>query len=412
MQNYINRDMAKTILNNLKSFPVVLISGARQVGKSTLAMKQLETYNYISLDRPETYKSATEDPEKFINGLKRPVIIDEIQKATEILPMIKYVVDKEKADGIYGTFVLTGSANVITMKKITETLAGRVALVELLPFSQKEISWKTPFSLELLQNSPQDLPLNRDISIDDAENAVIIGGYPERYRLRSDNQAQNLWTQSYLFSYIERDVLDMNGIRNLDSFRRLYSLLSVQSANVFEKQNLATDSKLSVPTLTTYMELLQQIYQISLLPSWSSNMSKRFIKSPKLFLNDSGIMCYLRGIDSLKKFRESSLRGRIIETFVLSELKKAAKNQHLQTMFYYMRTNDKKEIDFIIEGGERPIAIEVKSSQSVGIDDFGHIKFLQKEKPDLNFQGIVFYMGKEIVDFGENRTAIPFSALF
>jgi predicted AAA+ superfamily ATPase len=404
--------MAKTIQNNLKLFPVVLISGARQVGKSTLAVKQLETYNYISLDRPETYNCAVENPEKFINSLKRPVIIDEIQKATEILPMIKYVVDKEKMDGIYGTFVLTGSANVIMMKKISETLAGRVALVELLPFSQKEISWKAPFSLDLLQNSPQDLPVNLNISSDEIEKAIIIGGYPERYRLRGDTEAQNLWTQSYLFSYIERDVLDMNGIRNLDSFRRLYSLLSIQSANVFEKQNLAVDSKLSVPTLTTYMELLQQIYQISLLPSWSSNMSKRFIKSPKIFLNDSGIMCYLRGIDSLQKFKESSLRGSIIETFVLSELKKAAINQHLRKQFYYMRTSDKKEIDFIVEGGERPIAIEIKSSKNVDINDFKHIKFLQQEKPKLNFQGIVFYMGKEIISFGENCTAVPFSALF
>jgi predicted AAA+ superfamily ATPase len=412
MQDYISRDMIKIIQNSLKLFPVVLISGARQVGKSTLAIKQLETYNYISMDRPELHNSAIENPEKFINELKRPVIIDEIQKATQILPMIKYIVDKEKTDGIYGTFVLTGSANVIMMNKISETLAGRIALIELLPFSQKEISWKTPFSLDLLQNSPQDLPLNGNISTDEIEKAIIIGGYPERYRLRNDAEALNLWTQSYLFSYIERDVLDMNGIRNLDSFRRLYSLLSIQSACVFEKQNLAVDSKLSVPTVSMYLELLQQIYQISLLPSWASNIGKRFIKSPKIFLNDSGIMCHLREINSLQKFRDSSLRGNIIETFVLSELKKAVKNQHLQKQFYYMRTSDKKEIDFIIEGGERAIAIEVKSSQSADISDFKHIKFLQNERPDLNIQGIVFYMGSEIISFGKNCTAVPFSVFF
>jgi hypothetical protein len=412
MYDYIDRDMVRSIQSNLKSFPIILISGARQVGKSTLAVKQLEAYNYISLDRPENYNKAVENPEKFINDLKRPVIIDEIQKATEILPMIKYVVDKEKMDGIYGTFVLTGSANVIMMKKISETLAGRVALIELLPFSQREIFRKTPFSIDLLQNSPLDLPLNRDISTDEIEKAVIIGGYPERYRMRDDTQAQNLWTQSYLFSYIERDALDINGIRNLDAFRRLYSLLSVQSGDIFEKQNLAVDSKLSIPTLTTYLELLQQIYQISLLPSWSSNMSKRFIKSPKIFLNDSGIMCYLRGIDSLEKLKTSELRGNIMETFVLSELKKAVKTQHLQKLFYYMRTSDKKEIDFIIEGGERPLAIEVKASKTVDFSDFKHISFLQKEKPKMNFQGIIFYMGKEIVPFGENLTAVPFSALF
>jgi hypothetical protein len=202
----------------------------------------------------------------------------------------------------------------------------------------------------------------------------------------------------------------------MNAFIRLYNLLAHQSAAIAVKQNLAVDVKLSIPTVTTYIEILSQIYQIYWLPCWfPDNSSKQFIKSPKLYFTDSGILSHCLDIDSIQDLEKSRKRGNIVETFVLSELRKAMNNGAIaRKEIYYMRTKDGKEVDFIVEGNGRqnPLAIEVKASQTLHSDDFEHIRFLQKECPELNFQGVVFYLGDEIVPFGKNLTAVPISAFF
>jgi predicted AAA+ superfamily ATPase len=206
--------------------------------------------------------------------------------------------------------------------------------------------------------------------------------------------------------------MSISEIRNLNAFSQLYRILAIQSAAILNKNNLARDIKLSLPTLNTYLEILTQIYQITWLPSWATNLGKRLVKSSKMFFSDSGMMSHLLNIFDESNFDASYLNGNVVETFVFSELFKSVKSQILPERFSFFRTEDGKEVDFIIEGAGRPIAIEVKSSEHARIDDFKHIKYLQKTKPKLDFQGIVFYMGNETVVLDENCTAVPIAALF
>ena len=423
---YIKREISGNILKSLETFPVVLLTGARQVGKSTFTKSQLPEYEYFTLDNINTAQRIEQDTLGFVRNLNTPVIIDEVQKAPDIMNSIKMIVDENiyklniensvSEKQVYGKFLLTGSANVIMMKKITETLAGRLVIHELMPFSQKEIRNKEAFFMDKLRDNPQDLPVEKNIGRKDIENAIIAGGYPERIKLSKNIFNIRKWTDSYMETYIERDVRDINEIKNLNAFVRLYNLLSYQSGSIVIKQNLAIDVKLSIPTITAYLEILSQIYQIYWLGCWfPNNSSKQFIKSPKLFFTDSGILSHCLQIDTVKDLEKSRQRGHIVETFVLSELRKAINNSGFSGKnIYYMRTKDGKEVDFIIEGNmmQKLLAIEVKASETIHSDDFKHIRFLQKENRQLNFQGIVFYFGNEIIPFGENCTAVPLSVFF
>jgi len=423
---YVKREISGAVRDSLNSFPIVLLTGARQVGKSTFTNSQLSEYKYFTLDNSNTVQRIESDPLGFVKGADFPVVIDEVQKMPALMNSIKTVIDEciyklniENSideSNVKGKFLLTGSANISMMKKITETLAGRLVLHELMPFSQKEIRLKTPFSMDELHNNPQNIAIDKSIDKKDIENAVIIGGYPERVKLSKNIFNMRKWTDSYIETYIERDIRDINEIKNMNAFVRLYNLLAHQSAAIAVKQNLAVDVKLSIPTVTTYIEILSQIYQIYWLPCWfPDNSSKQFIKSPKLYFTDSGILSHCLDIDSIQDLEKSRKRGNVVETFVLSELRKAMNNGAIaRKEIYYMRTKDGKEADFIIEGNGRqnPLAIEVKASQTLHSDDFEHIRFLQKECPELNFQGVVFYLGDEIVPFGKNLTAVPISAFF
>ena len=405
--DYISRAIEAVLQESLALFPIVLISGARQVGKSTLS-KSLSGYDYITLDNTLTRERADSNPDQFIRNIKTPVIIDEIQKSPSLLPAIKESVDNNRAGG---RFVLTGSANIFTLKTVKETLVGRLVQLELQPLSQKEIYGGANLDFEILRNSPKDLPINKDTGRSDIIRAIITGGYPERYKLRNNLRLQSAWTDTYISSYIDSDVMSINEIRNLNAFHQLYRILAIQSASALNKNSLARDIKLSHPTLNAYLEILTQTYQIMWLPSWATNLGKRLVKNSKMFFADTGMLSHLLNIYDENSFNNSYLNGSIVETFVLSELLKSVKSRILSERFSFFRTEDGKEIDFIVEGAGRPIAIEVKASESVRPDDFKHIRYLQKNKPELNFQGVVFYMGGETVVFSENCTAVPISTL-
>jgi predicted AAA+ superfamily ATPase len=349
---------------------------------------------------------AENDPIRFIDDIKTPTILDEIQRVPDLLISIKKSVDENRGAG---RFILTGSADVIKLKKVKETLAGRVVLTELLPLSQKEIRNKKPLSLETLHNSPRNLELNDTITRDEIIKAIISGGYPERNKI-SDNDMRKMWTNSYISTYIQQDVQNINEIRNINSFFTLFNILPPLSATLISKQKLASDVKISAPTIDNYLELLTQIYQITWLPSWSSKIGKQFIKNSKMYFTDTGLLTHILRIFDVEQFKNSSFCGNIFETFVLAELRKAINNQLSDDKVFYMRTCDGKEVDFIIESEHRPLAIEVKFSETIRFEDFKHIMFLQEKQPE--FQGIVFYTGSRIIPFGENCTAVPVSVFF
>ena len=393
----------------LEIAPAVLLSGARQVGKSTLCLERDGEYRVF--DNLTEREAALNDPVGYIASLPKPIVLDEIQKVPEILEGIKINIDKDR---INGTFLLTGSANVLDMKKAKDTLAGRLIEIQMWPLSQKEFNNKPDENLvDILFKSGVESLKTSYINYADIFTAIVSGGYPEIHKITSA-RGKSLWFNAYISTYVERDIRDVGELRDISAFIRFYNIIAPRSCSLLNKSDLASDANLSEATISNYLSMLEMIYQISLVPAYSSNVSKRFIKSPKMFMTDSGLFCHLLGLGSAEDLLHSQHKGDVVETFVYGELLKHISYSNSQPKIYHYRTNDKKEIDFIIEKAGKIFAIEVKSGQSVKKDAFKHIKDFQ-HKSDKEIVGIVFYGGDTILSFGteeEPRFALPLNVFF
>jgi len=361
------RSAEEILLEALQVSPAVLLSGSRQVGKSTLCLDLKQEYRVF--DNLTEREAALNDPVGYIASLPKPISLDEIQKVPEVLEGIKIDIDKNRTNG---NFLLTGSANVLDMKKARDTLAGRLIEIQMWPLSQKEFNNKPQeniidqlFSGELKQLQPMDMGYKEILT------AIVNGGYPEISKITSI-RGKSLWFNSYISTYVERDIRDVGELRDISAFIRFYNIIAPRSCGLLNKSDLASDANLSESTINNYLSMLEMIYQISLLPPYSSNISKRFIKSPKMYMTDSGLFCHLLGINSADVLVNSKHKGEVVETFVYSELLKHISYSMAQPKIYHYRTNDKKEIDFIVSRGDEMLAIEVKPSYSVGKDDFKH----------------------------------------
>ncbi|MBU1658984.1 ATP-binding protein [bacterium] len=401
---------AETILKEaLKISPCVLLCGARQVGKSTLCLSLENEYRVF--DNLTQREAALHDPIGYIASLTKPITLDEIQKVPEVLEGIKIDIDKNRVNG---NFLLTGSANVLDMKKAKDTLAGRIIEIPMWPLSQKEIHGKTEENIiDILFSKGVEKLKSINISYEKILTSIIDGGYPEILKIDSA-RGKSLWFNSYISTYVERDIRDVGELRDISAFIRFFNIIAPRSCGLLNKSDLASDANLSEPTINNYLSMLEMIYQISLLQPYSSNISKRFIKSQKLFMTDSGIFCHLLGINSADELINSSRKGDVVETFVYSELLKHIGYSTTQPKIYHYRTNDKKEIDFILQRGDKIFAIEVKSSQTIKMDAFKHIIDFQ-DKSSQKVVGVVFYGGETILSFGnqeQQRYAVPLNVLF
>jgi predicted AAA+ superfamily ATPase len=403
----------RSALNILKEAlqisPAVLLSGARQVGKSTLCLSL--DHEYRVFDSLTERASALNDPIGYVASLPTPITLDEIQKVPEVLEGIKMAIDKQRQNG---AFLLTGSANVLDMKKAKETLAGRIVEIPMWPLSQKELHNKADENIiDILFSQGVKKLINNNIAYDEVLTSIVNGGYPEIIKIDS-NRRRSLWFNAYISTYVERDIRDVGELRDISAFIRFYNNIAPRSCGLINKSSLASDANLSEPTVSNYLSMLEMIYQISLLQPYSSNISKRFIKSPKLFMTDSGLFCHLLGIHSAGELTTSSHKGDVVETFVYSELLKHSGYSQVQPQLYHFRTNDKKEIDFIVEKAGKIFAIEVKASLSVKQDRFKHIADFQK-RTSKEVIGIVFYAGDNVLSFGDDtheRYALPLKIFF
>ena len=405
---FFHRTISSHLEEALKYFPVVLLTGARQVGKSTLSAKMIE--NYVTFDDINIYVSATADPVGFIKNLKKPVVLDEIQKIPQIFETIKYDIDKNR---INGSYLLTGAANVIGFKKTTDTLAGRIALLEMYPLSMKELSCKNENIIDILFDYEKKNEENKNdntLSYDEIISSVILGGYPEIRKIDAQ-KSRHIWFSSYISTYIERDIRDIGELRNLDKFIKMFNILSSRSANILNKTDLSKDTGIDNKTLDNYLKLLEAVYQIYFLNPYSANINKRFVKSQKMFFTDSGILSHLLGVSSIEDFKSSPYKGIIFETFIFSELLKSAKYSMQNIKLFFYRTFDKKEIDFIIERNQKIIAIEVKLSQTITLSDFKHIIDLKNSSKNFK-SGFIFYTGENVLSFGSSLFALPVKILF
>ena len=400
---YIKRAIADEIKEYMKSFPVLLISGARQVGKSTLALN-LDIPNYITLDDINIYESARNDPKGFIEHCKKLIVIDEVQRVPILLLAIKEFVDKDRTNG---QFVLTGSANLKGFKDISDSLAGRIGIVELYPLSQKELSHSDENLIDILSGDISHLALKK-YDNDGLSEKIINGGYPEITKISSE-KSKYLWFSSYIRTYIESDAKEIGNIRNMDKFITMYRLCMLRSDNIFNKNELCLESGLDNKTFDSYFSVLEHTYQIQKLQPYFNNALKRLIKTPKIFATDTGVLAHLLQISSAQELANSPYKGAIYETFVFDELLKANTSSKKRANIYYYRTSDQKEIDFILEISGKLIAIEVKSSKTISKDDFKHIYHLKENLQSKFDKGIVFYTGDRAVKLDDDMFALPFS---
>lgn len=383
----------------LDTFPVVLLNGARQVGKSTLALDNFK--NYLTFDDGELRLYAKENPKGFLKNIELPICLDEIQKVPTLLEYIKIHIDTNRTNG---DFLLTGSSNVLDHKHSKDTLAGRLCELRLHPLSSKEKNNKANENIiEKLIN--RDFKLAKKDYSDEVFEHILNGGYPEILNLKG--LAKELWFKSYIATYIERDARDLANIRDIDSFIKFVNILASRSGTILNKSNLSNDIGIKDITTDNYISIMNRIYQATLLKPFFVNIGKQFVKSPKLFFNDTGVLCSLLKINSKEQLLSSSYSGQIFETYIFCELQKHLSYLQKSAQIFHYRTNDKKEIDFIIEVDNEILAIEVKQSSSVKKDDFKHIIDLQN-RYDKSCLGIVFYNGDMVIEFSNNLVAIPF----
>ena len=373
---YIKRAITKDLKEYLRYFPVLLISGARQVGKSTLVLN-LGIENYVTLDDINIYEMAKNDPKSFIQNLAKPVIIDEAQRLPKLLITIKEYIDKNR---INGEFILTGSASLQGFREISDSLAGRIGIIELYPFNLKEKHQKDENIIDFFCSNLDKYVLKKYDKFD-IQN-IIDGGYPEILKI-NNQKAKYLWFSSYIRTYIESDARDLANIKNLDKFINMYRLLMLRSGNLLNKNSLQIECNLDNKTFDSYFNVLIQTFQIQKLKPFFKNQLKRVTKTPKIYALDSGILCHLLQINNTKKFETSLLKGNILETFVFNELLKAKTYLSNQCEIFYYKTSDKKEIDFVLEHSSKIIAIEVKLSKSISKDNFKHIYHLANQIPQF-----------------------------
>lgn len=387
---------------------VVLLTGPRQAGKTTLAKALADKgRTYQSLDNATTLDAATSDPTGFIRRLDR-AIIDEIQRVPELLLAIKESVD---ADPRPGRFLLTGSANLMTLPRVADSLAGRMETVRLLPLAQTEIAGRGPptFLESALRG---ELPeVGRQLIGEALENAVLAGGYPEALARTTWARRQD-WYLDYVDAIVQRDVKDIANIEHLGRMPRLLKVLAEHSGRLVNHTGAGSAIGLNHVTTQHYAAVFEQLFLIRTLPPWYSNTLKRLIKTPKLHFLDAGLLAALRGVTPELIARNRGALGPILETFVFSELQKLAGWSGERLSFSHYRDKDLYEVDLVIEDRRgRVVGVEVKAGATVTSNDFRGLKRLAEAAGDQFALGLVLYDHDRTVPFGERLWAAPLACL-
>jgi predicted AAA+ superfamily ATPase len=404
---FYRRFAEDALTEDLQDSPAVLVVGPRQSGKTTLVKKVAAGIDYLTLDDPETCESARVDPVRFVRGLDS-VVIDEIQRAPGLLPVIKRSIDEDRRPG---RFLLTGSANVMTLPGVSESLAGRLALVTLLPLSRAEILGRPPKFIEACFAGEPPAPAER-LGGNDLVRAAVLGGYPDAHRRGESGRARR-WCMNYVQTIMQRDVRDISHIQKLAEMPQLLNVLAHHSGNLFNATEVGRDLRLHHTTIDTYTTILEQIFLVKRVQPWFRNELKRVVSTPKLHFLDTGLLAAMRDISENTIARDRRHAGVIFETFAYAELRKQAAWIDWQVSIYHYRDKDKVEIDFILENANREVVgVEVKASASAANDDFKGLRKL-RDATGTDFKaGILLHDGERTLPFGDRLFAAPFSTLW
>ena len=395
----------------MKDTPVVLVNGARQTGKTTLVqdIAARKKASYVTLDDHADLDAALNDPAGFIAGLGPFAVIDEVQNAPNIFRAIKASVDRDRRPG---RFLLTGSANVLVLPKLADSLAGRMEIITLYPMAQDELAGRKSGFIDALFG--KRLPTKAPTHCDRVKLArlVFAGGYPEVMG-RADSARRNAWYRAYITGVLQRDVRDISNIADLSAMPKLLAQLAMRSSGLMNLADISRGLDAPHSTLRRYLALLEATFLHVPLRPWTANRSNRLVKAEKIHLSDSGFAAHLCGINSAGELAKSDRFGNLLETFVVNELRKVAGWSKTTVEHYHFRNEKAREVDVVLEDSAgRVVGIEVKASSSIGSADLAGLKQLREAAGSKWVRGIVLHSGPGITGFDKDLHAVPMSALW
>ncbi len=391
--------------------PVTLIHGPRQAGKTTLARSVAEMggFAYFTFDDTATLEAATADPMGFVADLPARAILDEVQRAPRIFAPLKIEVDRKREPG---RFLLTGSANVLAVPKLSDSLAGRMGIVRLHPLAQCELARREPDFVDSAFGDRFGMKNPGTRLRQQLAARIVDGGYPAALA-RTNPQRRASWYREYAETIVERDVRDLARIASLDALPRLLTLVAGQSARLLNVTDLASPFQLARPTIRDYLTLLERLFLVDELPPWHTNRTSRLIKTPKVHVCDTGVACALLGVDADALWSQRELFGQLLESFVVQEIRRQTSWRDDGIRLFHFRDHDGAEVDLVMERGPHQlVGIEVKAASTVTKSDFAGLRRLRTVAGDRFVAGIVLYDGDVSLPFGDGLRAVPISRLW
>jgi predicted AAA+ superfamily ATPase len=410
----IHRNVTDHLLQALTDTPVVLVNGARQTGKSTLVQSSELTESgrqYLTFDDLSILAAAKRDPSGFIAGLTTPVTLDEVQHVPELFSAIKLAVDRKREPG---RFLLTGSADVLLLPKLSESLAGRMEVLTLWPFSQGEMHSVREGFLDALFSKQTVWRVGTSGTLRRAElfERILAGGYPP-VAIRRQVARRKAWFQSYLMTILQRDIRDLANISDITAVPQLLSVVASRASGLLNYADLSRSLSLPQTTLKRYFALLETTFLVQLLRPWSVNTGQRAILTSKVYLNDTGLLAHLVGLTLERLELDPGMAGSVLENFVLMELRKQSVWSETQPQLYHWRTASGQEVDIVLEDSSgHLVGVEVKASATLHGGDIGGLQHLAKASGKRWIRGVVLYTGTEVIPFASNLHGVPVSLLW
>lgn len=404
-----DRFLAPRLREALRDTPAVLIHGPRQSGKTTLARSVGESrgYRYVSFDDDATRTAAKADPVGFVARLPARSILDEVQRVPEIFTSLKATIDHRRTPG---RFILTGSANVLLVPDLADSLAGRMGILRLHPLAQCEIEGTRPRFLDHLLRGRFSTtlcePLGRDLA-----RRIADGGYPAALARRSPAR-RRAWYRDYVETQIQRDIRDLSRVRSLDTIPKLFRLAASHTARLINVADLAAPFELTRQTIHEHVTLLERVFLVERLPPWHTNQMSRLVKRPKFHVGDTGVACALLGFDATRLDADRTALGAMLETFVLQELRRQAGGRPDPIDFFHFRDRDDFEVDIVLEGQGVVVGVEVKAAATVNESDLRGLRKLRGAAGKRFGAGVVLYDGGATIRFGNALFAVPLRQLW
>ncbi len=408
----VPRHAQRMIEEALADTRVVLLLGARQVGKSTLAGEvaaRRGAAGPVTLDDATTRAAVDADPTGFVASLPRPVVLDEAQRSEPLLLAIKEAVDRETSPG---QFLLTGSANILTAPRIHDALTGRTEIITLWPFAQSELERTGTNFVDRLFRAEIPAVTGATVGRDAFVERAVRGGYPEAVTRTARRRER--WFESYIDSVITRDVRELADIRRLEAVPSLVRLIAGQAANLFKAEAMSSDLAITTKTVQTYTDLLETVFLIKRVKAWRASIGKREVTTPKIYIVDSGLLAYLLGADEARARRDDQVTGKLYENFVAMEIARLLDwAETSATQYHYRDRSSGDEIDIVLESRAGEIAcLECKAAATVRPSDYRAIAKLRDARRDQFVAGAVIYTGTESRPLTEKIWAVPVSALW